>query len=511
MEFTKSDLSQLKSRGISQSEAQQQTENFINGFPYIYLQEAATVRKGIRVYDAKQTAEFVKLFEDNKDKYSIMKFVPASGAATRMMKDLYTFLNEYKDEQSTPLSDFPTAEQTINNIEKFAFYGELSQCMARQSLSVEDCINNKDYKTIIEFILTDKGLNYGKYPKAWILFHKSEDGKQAVTAFEQHLEEAYFYTCSANQANVHFTVTEEHLQGFEELKRKCVPVYEQKYGIKYNVDFSFQKHSTDTLAVNTDNTLFRDTDGHLLFRPSGHGALISNLNDLDADIIFIKNIDNISSQYMQSTVFHKELLAGVLIGLKQKIGSMMNKLKQRGLTKQDLVCIAQTINRHLQIPNMKNHTEFPTLTAYKHYLMDLINRPLRVCGMVRNTGEPGGGPFYTENMYGVSLQIVEKAQVNINNPKQRNIFMSATHFNPVDLVVSIKDWQGKKFDLLKYIDASTGFISEKSYQGQTIKAMERPGLWNGAMADWLTVFVEVPLETFNPVKTLNDLLKKAHQ
>lgn len=511
MEFSQQDLKQIKKQGLTLEEVNQQLEDFNNGFPYMWIVKPATVGDGIRQYDDKQTAEFVKLYEDNKDKFTITKFVPASGAATRMMKDFYTFLSEYTDEESTPIDSFPKVKEAIDNIEKFAFHDLLVNCMDKAGISIENCLKQKDYKTIIEFIVTDKGLNYGKYPKAWITFHANEDKSRLMTAFEQHLQEAAQYATSNDVANLHFTVTEEHLEGFEKLKEELVPIYEQKYKIKYNITFSFQQHSTDTIAVNEDNTPFHDANGNLVFRPSGHGALIKNLGKLDSDIIFIKNIDNISSCYQKQTVYYKELLAGVLIQTKQKVNNLMSKLKQTGLTKQELVSAARTINKHLNIVDMQDHTQFPTLAAYKRYLRELIERPIRVCGMVRNTGEPGGGPYFVKRGDEESLQIVEMAQICMDSWKTKKIVSRSTHFNPVDLVVSTKDFIGNKFSLKSFIDYQTGFISEKSYEGNTIKAMERPGLWNGAMAKWITIFVEVPLETFSPVKTLNDLLKNEHQ
>ncbi len=511
MDFSTQDLKQIKKHGLKIEDINQQLEDFSNGIPTMWLVRAATINDGIRLYDTKQTTELVKLYDDNKENYSITKFVPASGAATRMMKDFYTFLEQYKDEETTPIENFEQVKQAIDNLNKFAFYDLLSKGMKKEKLSIKDCLKNKDYKTIVEFIVTPRGLNYGKYPKAWITFHKDAEDKHLMTAFEQHLKEAGEYACSKGNANIHFTITKEHLEGFEELKKQLVPIYEKKYNLRYNITFSFQEHSTDTIAVNPDNTPFYDSKGELVFRPSGHGALIGNLEKIDSDIIFIKNIDNISSCYTRETIYNKELLGGVLIFTKQKVNTLMTKLKQTKLTKQDLVSIARTMTKHLGITEIMNHTEFPTLTAYKHYLREILSRPIRVCGMVKNTGEPGGGPYYVKRGDEISLQIVETAQMCLNSYKTKNIIKQSTHFNPVDLVVSTKDWQGNRFVLKKFIDNQAGFITEKTHEGKPIKAMERPGLWNGAMAKWITIFVEVPLETFSPVKTLNDLLKEEHQ
>ena len=504
MEISEKDLYQLKQQGITLKEFNSQLEDFKQGFPFAELVKPASTGDGIRQYNDKQSAEFVKLYTDNKDKFSVTKFVPASGAATRMMRDFYSFLSEYKDAISTPIDGFPEIKKAIDNIDKFAFYDILCKCMDKAGISLNDCIKQQDYRTIIEFIVTEKGLNYGKSPKAWIIFHKNKENNRLMTAFEQHMAESCLYACSKGNADIHFTVTEEHLQGFNKLKQQLVPVYEKLTKLKYNITFSFQQHSTDTVAVNKDNSLFRTSKGDLLFRPSGHGALIHNLNSLNSDIIFIKNIDNISSCNTELHTYNKKLLAGVLISTVQERNALISLLKQPNLTKQDLNGIVSSISSLLNITDIKDEKMFSAIDDYKTYLIGLINKPVRICGMVKNTGEPGGGPFFCKNDDGISLQITEKAQVNTKDETQKNIFMSATHFNPVDLAVHIKDCDNNKFNLLEFIDRSAGFISEKSYEGQNIKAMEKPGLWNGAMAKWITVFVEVP------VKTLNDLLKKEH-
>ncbi|MBQ7985490.1 MAG: DUF4301 family protein [Bacteroidales bacterium] len=510
MEFTDSDALQIIDHGLLLDEVKRQLDYFSVGFPYVCIDRAATVGDGIRSFDDSQVREYIALYENNIDKYSVMKFVPASGAATRMMKDLYEFVSLYQNEQTTPLNSFLSVKQTMENIDKFAFYNHLNMKMQADNVSLQQCIRNRDYKTVAEYILFDKGLGYGKYPKAWIEFHKLQD--KVVTALEQHLTEGYQYALNADgRVRIEFTVLKAHASGFRKMIKELVPVYEQKYGVKYDITLSYQQSNTDTVAVDMSGRLFHDKNGDLVFRPSGHGALISNLDKVKADIIFIKNIDNISSCYLDQTVMYKKLLAGVLIATKQKIEQLWTKLKQRSLDKQDVVSIARTMGKQLQISGIQDHTKFPTLTMYRRYLRELLERPVRVCGMVQNTGEPGGGPFYVKKDAKTTLQIVEKAQVNMNNGLQRDLFMNATHFNPVDLVVSTVSPDGKKFKLDRYIDYQTGFISEKSYEGQRIKAMEKPGLWNGAMSDWITVFVQVPIETFNPVKTLNDLLKPPHQ
>lgn len=524
MDFSQKDSEQIRKHNLTEEEINKQLTDFRKGFSYINLYKPATIDDGIRKYSEEQRKELIDLYNNTKDNYTITKFVPSSGAATRMMKDYYAFLNSYKNEQETPLENFPTIKQAIECINEFAFVDNLKQVLKRDNYSLENCLQTKNYRTIIEYIVSEKGLSYGTYPKAWIVFHKDNKDNHLKTAFEEHLREAMRYATSQKETSLHFTITKEHLSGFEKLRDKLVPKYEKQYGVKINITFSFQQQSTDTIAVDMDNNPIHDPKGNLVFRPSGHGALINNLQTIDSDIVFIKNIDNVSSLYADATAENKKLLAEVLIQTKNKVNTLINRLKQRSITKQELVSITQTMRKGLCMPTIKDHTCFPTQTFYKRYLLEILNRPIRVCGMVKNTGEPGGGPYFVYNTptntdnreidnknQDITLQIVEKAQMNTDSEEVKNIIYSSTHFNPVDLVVNFKDYQGKKFNLSRYIDHNTGFITEKSFAGEQIKAMERPGLWNGAMAKWITIFVEVPLETFTPVKTLNDLLRKEHK
>lgn len=508
MQFTQEDIKQIEAQGIRLSEIEEQISNFVNGFEFMHLQRPATIKDGIKTFSSQEIEEFVNFYKKEKEYRQVMKFVPASGAATRMMKDLYSFVNEYKDEQSTPLKNFPSAQSVIKNIKEFAFYDLLKNKMHDNNIDIEQAIEKQNYKTIIEFILFEKGLNYGKYPKALILFHKKMD--KTLTPFEEHLLESVKYCTTNKRAKIEFSILEEHREGFEQLKKQLLPIYEQQYGVKFDIRFSYQEHSTDTIAVDLNNTPIHTQEGKLLFRPSGHGALIENINRLKADIIFIKNIDNVCSKYREDTYKYKEFLGGVLLKTQKKIFSLQDKLAKKEISKQELLSIYSTLKNKLGLLEVKNITEFKTLNQYKLYLKRFLDRPLRVCGMVKNEGEVGGGPFFVEKNKNVSLQIVEKAQVNLEDKEQKDIFVKATHFNPVDLVVSFRKADGKKYNLQKYIDRQAGFISEKSFEGQTIKAQERPGLWNGAMSNWLSIFVEVPLTTFNPVKTITDLLKETH-
>ncbi|MBQ9312081.1 MAG: DUF4301 family protein [Bacteroidales bacterium] len=505
MNFSQKEKEQINRQGLTESDVLQQIDCFVNGFDFLNLQRVATINDGIQQYTKEETENFARIYQDKIKDLSVVKFVPASGAATRMMKDLYTFLEEYKDENTTPLHSFPKVEQVINEIEHFAFYTLLQQKMKQDGIDISKCLSEKNYKIIVEYILTEKGLNYGKSPKAWILFHKYKD--KYITAFEEHLIE----TANLGIENVEFSILKEHKEGFQNLVETIVPQYEKLFKVKYNITFSYQEHSTDTIAVDLQNNPVHDKNGDLIFRPSGHGALLTNINRLDSDIIFIKNIDNLSSLYRKETILYKQFLGGILIDTKEKIANTLQKLQKPRLSKQELVSISNTIKRQLKLSHIRNFMEFPTLAYYKRYLIELLNRPVRVCGMVKNEGEPGGGPFFVKKDGEETLQIVEKAQVNLRNENQNKIFLESTHFNPVDLVVSIKSYDGKKFRLSRFVDNQTGFISEKSFEGKTIKALEKPGLWNGSMSKWITIFVEVPSQTFSPVKTINDLLKAPHQ
>ncbi len=357
--------------------------------------------------------------------------------------------------------------------------------------------------------MEEKGLNYGQLPKGLLLFHAYADG--ARTPMEEHLVEAALYAASNDEANVHFTVSHEHLPLFRKKVEDCIAKYEAKYDIKINVSFSEQKPSTDTIAVNTDNTPFRNDDGSLLFRPGGHGALIENLNDIDADVVFIKNIDNVVPDRLKGdTVLYKNVLAGVLVENQKRAFEYLELLDSGNYNHKDLEEIIRFVQRDLccRRADIKELEDAELVS----YLRSKLNRPMRVCGVVKNIGEPGGGPFLAYNQDGtVSLQILESSQIDKSNPEYVKMFTEGTHFNPVDLVCATRDYKGNHFHLPDYVDHNTGFISSKSKGGRELKALELPGLWNGAMSDWNTIFVEVPLDTFNPVKTVNDLLRPQHQ
>jgi len=367
-----------------------------------------------------------------------------------------------------------------------------------------------EYKEVVSNLLEPKGLNYGQLPKGLLLFHKYADTVR--TAMEEHLAEGAMYAKNnAGEVNIHFTVSPEHQALFEQLVADKSGEYEEKFSVKYDVSFSIQKPSTDTVAAAMDNTPFRDKNDKLLFRPGGHGALIENLNDVDADVVFIKNIDNVvPDSFKCSTVIYKKVIAGVLVTLQEKAFRYLEQIETGKYTHAEVEEMIHFLQDDLCIKNPD--TKLLEDAELILYIKSKLLRPLRVCGMVKNVGEPGGGPFLAVNPDGtVSLQVLESSQIDMSDPAKKAMFEKGTHFNPVDLVCAVKNHKGEKYNLPDYVDKNTGFISYKSKDGRELKALELPGLWNGAMSDWNTVFVEVPIETFNPVKTVNDLLRPEHQ
>jgi len=489
--FLEKDFSQIHELGIDLEIVSQQIDNFKQGFPFMQLQKAATLNDGIIKLSDEELEKYTALYEKKVSKLTPLKFVPASGAATRMFKSLFSFLEEGKSDKLT--------DQFFDKLSDFAFADDLKKILPQDA----------DNKTIVDYYLTRKGLEYGTLPKALLKFHQYEN--ESRTALEEHLVEGANYANNDGKVKLHFTVSPEHLSRFLKLLNKVVPNYEEKYNVKFDISFSEQRRSTDTIAVNMDDSPFREKDGSLLFRPAGHGALLANLNDISADIVFIKNIDNVvPDRIKQPTVAYKKALAGVLLTHQDRIFDYQYQLKEWA-SEPLLMELSNFFEQELCVlPPVGfmgiNHNEKVI------YYQKKLNRPLRICGVVPNTGEPGGGPFWCRNADGsTSLQIVESAQVDMNNEAQKMIFNESTHFNPVDLICSMKNYRNEKFDLMKYRDLKTGFITKKSKDGKDIKAQELPGLWNGSMADWNTIFVEVPLITFNPVKTINDLLRDEHR
>ncbi|HHT61028.1 MAG: DUF4301 family protein [Paludibacteraceae bacterium] len=499
--FTPADLQQLASKGISIAQAEEQLNYFKQGFPQLEIKQAANVGNGISRLSDEEQEKYIDLWEKYLDSdNTIVKFVPASGAASRMFKNLFEFLN---GNQELPNTEFMLS--FFHQIAKFSFYNELNDaCKKNEGASIEKLMADKNYKAIVSNLLEEKGLNYGTLPKGLLNFHTYVE--EVRTPFLEHLVEGALYANNKkNEVNIHFTVSGEHKELFKKHLMDNLSSYTEKFGVKFNISFSEQKPSTDTLAVDKNNVPFRTAEGKLLFRPGGHGALIHNLNDIEADVVFIKNIDNVVPDRLKnSTITYKKIIGGFLVALQQQTFAYLKELENEQISDSKLMIIKQFCEARLnniQPNEPKNRNELID------YLKQKLNRPIRVCGMVKNEGEPGGGPFLTVNADGtISPQILESSQI-----KDQNIMTQSTHFNPVDLVCAIKDYRGNHFNLLSYVDKQTGFISSKSYDGKELKALELPGLWNGAMSDWNTVFVEVPSDTFNPVKTVNDLLREEHQ
>jgi hypothetical protein len=507
--LSQQDRTFLNSKCISEDKLNSQLQQFKLGFPFLRLFAAASPGEGIKIYNSAECAELVKVWESyiTKADVNILKFVPASGAASRMFKDLFEFLDG-----DGVVEDNSFAKIFFDNINKFVFYDDLNvACKNNAEKSIEELIQDGEYQTIINVLLNENGMSYGKLPKGLLKFHKY-DNVEGRTPMEEHLVEGALYAKSkTNRVAVHFTVSSEHRELFEDLVKDVVPRYSGKYGVDFDISFSEQKQSTDTIAVTMDNIPFRTDDGNMLFRPGGHGALIENLNDLNADIIFIKNIDNVVPDRLKNdTITYKKVIGGVLVSVQEQIFKFLNILDSGLYTHAQIEEMIHFAHDVLCLRNPKlKHLEDSELAIY---LRKKFNRPIRVCGMVKNVGEPGGGPFLVYNQDGtISPQILESSQIDSTNSEYVKMFKDGTHFNPVDIVCAVRDYKGLKFNLTSFVDSSTGFISYKSKDGKELKALELPGLWNGSMSDWNTIFVDVPLGTFNPVKTVNDLLRDQHQ
>lgn len=514
--FTQNDQKQFQAKGIDIDTIEQQIDNFKTGFPFIELVAPATIDSGIRNFSEQEIEKLQSFYDKNSEDYEILKFVPASGAASRMFKQLFEFHDSYtKDDAGKALLEsdksFNSVYNFIKNISKFAFYSDLKQVLANNDIDLESSLKEGDYATIIGYLLEDKGLGYANLPKALLKFHNYADGGRM--AMEEHLVEgAEYCQNSEGRVAIHFTVSPEHADRFIEEINQIKDKYETLFDVTYELTFSIQKSSTDTIAVDIRNKPFRDEKDSIVFRPGGHGALIENLNDREGEVIFIKNIDNIVPDSLKpSTYLYKRVIGGFLMELRDKIFTYLDRLEDGNISDNELKKIIAFSREKLFLQTPSDFDELSKMEKID-ILFNKLNRPIRICGMVKNEGEPGGGPFWVKNTDGeVSLQIVESSQIDINNPEQKEIFSKSTHFNPVDLVCYVRDFNGEQFDLREFVDPSTGFISVKSKDGRELKAQELPGLWNGAMADWTTVFVEVPILTFNPVKTINDLLRKEHQ
>jgi hypothetical protein len=495
----------VKGQGMNPEIVAQQIDNFRNGFPFLKITAPATPEEGIKVLSDSELTHFTQTYPEKATKIEVVKFVPASGAASRMFKDLFSFLEGDGD-----LSKNAFVQKFISNLPKFAFYTDLDQSLKSKGSSIQSCLESQNYKIIIAELLSEEGLGYGSLPKGLLRFHKYQNENR--TPANEHLIEGIQYGIGKdNTVKIHFTVSPEHEEKFKAEIEKVLPGLKESSGVEFEVTYSQQKKSTDTIAVTIENEPFEEEDGSLLFRPAGHGALLENLNDIQADLIFIKNIDNVvPDRLKETTKTYKMAIAGLLLEVQEKVFDAIRSLDE-GITNDSVGNAAEVYNSLLggKIPKQISSG---SLEEVGSFLKQKLNRPIRVCGMVRNTGEPGGGPFWIQEEDGsLSLQILETAQIDLNDPNSKKHFSVSTHFNPVDLVCGTKDYKGRSFDLLKFRDMQTGFITGKSKNGRELKALELPGLWNGAMSGWNTLFVEVPLITFNPVKTVNDLLRDEHQ
>lgn len=497
---------------MDNSKINSQVERFRKGFPWLDIVAAATPGRGIEVLSEKRQKELSE-YADKAETAGRCKFVPASGAASRMFKDIFAGMDEPNDAVRKLTAELP----------RFAFYSE--ETFGKEPFDPSETARK---------LLTDAGLAYGSKPKGVLDFHRYPD--EVRTALAEHFVEGQAYMRNADgSVNLIITISPEHKPLFEEAVAKIKAEYEKRYNVRYNISFTFQDKETDTVAVDKDNKPFVKDDGEILFRPAGHGALIYNLNDVKEELVSIKNIDNVCVERMQPlTYLWKKVLIGRALELRDRIFGyiyaldqteacsikypMSNVLQAYMPVQEDIWATpeAQTlcneIEEFLHDVLCIDMPEARSCRDRAEALRAKLNRPIRVCGMVKNLGEPGGGPFIIRAKDGsTSLQILEGAQINMNDEKAVAALKSATHFNPVDLVCCIKDFEGRKFNLIDHVDEDTGFISSKSFQGRELKALELPGLWNGSMSDWNTLFVEVPVETFNPVKVVLDLLRPAHQ
>jgi len=516
--FSEADRAQLQDLGISEEQVSKQLEAFQKPLFNVQLQRNCTLNDGIIKIEPDQAAKYLEAQRKAAEIGRFLKFVPASGAATRMFKFLFEVVQQKEgptwEEVNRAVQSGDTTfiefKRFVDNISKFAFYDELKRTMTGDGLDLQQSIVDGKFKKLLNHLLGEPGLDYGSMAKGLLKFHHYPS--ESRTAFEEHLVEASQCVRDANGVcRLHFTILPEQQKNFESLLETVRGSYERKYDVRLEVDFSFQKPSTDTLAVDLKNRPLRDKDGRLIFRPGGHGALLENLNELREYLVYIKNIDNVVPDCLkEATHFWKRILGGVLVELQESIHTFARRLKVEA-TEDVQKTTERFVRDKLRIDFPGDYEDWPSSKRH-HFLLSKLNRPIRVCGVVPNVGEPGGAPFWVKEQDGTcSMQIVEKAQVNFESAEQETIWNSSTHFNPVDLVCSMLDYTGKPFDLSRYTNPDAVFISRKSSGGRELKALELPGLWNGAMADWITLCVEVPIITFNPVKTVNDLLRPEHQ
>lgn len=518
IEFTAADREQMEALGINESRVWEQIDIFRRNAFYVHLKSPCTLRNGVRTLSDSEIKRFLHLHREAERRGRFSKFVPASGAATRMFQSLlqiyhmpqylmsHAELLERAERGVAVAQDFV---RFIDNVRRFAFANDLEKALTRDGHDLDRLLCDRRFQAVLEYLLTERGLNYSSLPKGLLKFHRYRG--ECRTAFEEHLAESYSYAGNGGGGcSVHFTVSPEHETDFRKLWERVTPIYAERYGCLFDVSFSHQCSSTDTIAVDMEDRPFRDHTGRLVFRPGGHGSLLKNLNALRGDLVFVKNIDNLVPDRLKKPTIHwKCVLGGFLAEVQERVHTLVRRMRDGaapGVVEEATLLASRELAVRLpegfaQWPRNRRHT----------FLLDRLDRPIRVCGVVANTGEPGGAPFWVEDATGtVTLQIVEKAQVDFSSQEQTEIWNASTHFNPVDLVCGLKDPDGKPYDLNQYIDPAAVFISRKSKGGKDLKALELPGLWNGAMAGWITIAVEVPHLTFNPVKTIFDLLRPEH-
>lgn len=505
--FSEKDKVLFKQKGITEKDIENQLAILKKGISFPHITNFATVGNGILRFDKETEDKFITFYEDFTCQSSVQKFVPASGAASRMFKFLLSFL--HNPESDIENNEAREVKKFFSQLSDFAFFHDLEQIVKKNNMNLLSLLNSGKYRDILLFLLTEKGLNYKSLPKGILPFHKYND--EYRTALEEHLTEGPLYAKKNGETNIHFTVSPEHKSLFETIVSNKIAKYSVEYKTRFNITYSFQNPTTDTIAVDKNNKIIRNSNGSILFRPGGHGALIHNLNNLSGDMVFIKNIDNVVPDSLKGdTIRYKKLLAGILTKFRIKLHTFMDLLDSNVKDISLIDDLEKLLLEYYIIDAIP--TDIPEKEKQAFY-MKFLNKPIRVCGMVTNEGEPGGGPFWVKSKTGnySTLQILESSQININDASQKRMMLQSTHFNPVDLVCWLKDYKNKRFDLTQFVDKEAYFISEKSKDGIELKALELPGLWNGAMADWLTIFVEVPISTFNPVKTVNDLLRETHK
>ena len=509
-ELSTNELQQLTEHGISKEQFFRQLETFKKGIPFVHLERPATLLNGILSFTVQQEEALIALYEEGVKGLTILKFIPASGAATRMFKSLFTFLKSFKPYRES-IADYvsrvgdTSIQKLFEQKHLLPFYQTVHAALSEEDISEAD-----QFYEWVKALLEPDGFNFGAYPKGLLPFHGY--GDHVATAFEEHLKEGLAYARSDNDVNIHFTISAQHLDQFRDVFQEAEKRITASENVNFNISYSYQRPSTDTIAVTMNNEPFKDKDGNLVFRPGGHGALIENLDEQDADIIFIKNIDNVVvPRFANAVTRSKKILAGCLLQVQEKAFKYARMIDEEELNGDQMQEIKTFLEEELNVRFLDKYYGF-SISEQIEILKDKIDRPIRVCGMVKNEGEPGGGPFWIRDFHQhISLQIVESAQINIHHPEQMKSFSTSTHFNPVDIVCGVKNYKGEKYTLVNYRDPNLGFITEKTKDGRPLKALELPGLWNGAMAYWNTIFVEIPLETFNPVKTINDLFRPAHQ